>query len=60
LELYCEIMDTFPGIYLIASGGVSGNQDLIALKKANIPAVVLGKAIYEKKITLKEITQLSC
>jgi phosphoribosylformimino-5-aminoimidazole carboxamide ribotide isomerase len=59
-DLYCEIMDTFPGIYLIASGGVSGKQDLIDLEKAKIPAVVLGKAIYENKITLKEITELSC
>jgi hypothetical protein len=38
----------------------AGKQDLIDLEKAKIPAVVLGKAIYENKITLKEITELSC
>jgi phosphoribosylformimino-5-aminoimidazole carboxamide ribotide isomerase len=60
IDLYREIMDTFPNIYLIASGGVSGKQDLIGLDEARIPAVVLGKAIYEGKITLNEISELSC
>jgi phosphoribosylformimino-5-aminoimidazole carboxamide ribotide isomerase len=53
-------METFPDIYLIASGGVSGKHDLIGLDEARIPAVVLGKAIYEGKITLTEISELSC
>lgn len=60
IDLYSEIMDTFPDIYLIASGGVSGKHDLIGLDEARIPAVVLGKAIYEGKITLNEISDLSC
>lgn len=60
VDLYSEIMETFPNIYLIASGGVSGKQDLIALDEAKIPAVVLGKAIYEGRITLNEIAALSC
>jgi phosphoribosylformimino-5-aminoimidazole carboxamide ribotide isomerase len=60
VDLYSEIMDAFPDIYLIASGGVSGKHDLIALDEAQIPAVVLGKAIYEGKITLNEISELSC
>ena len=60
VDLYNEIMETFPDIYLIASGGVSSKHDLIALNEAKIPAVVLGKAIYEGKITLTEISELSC
>ncbi len=60
IVLYSEIMETFPNIYLIASGGVSGKHDLIGLDEARIPAVVLGKAIYEGKITLNEISELSC
>jgi phosphoribosylformimino-5-aminoimidazole carboxamide ribotide isomerase len=60
VDLYKEIMKRFPDCYLIASGGVSGKQDLIDLEEAKIPAVVLGKAIYEGRITLNEIMEMSC
>ena len=60
IDLYKEIMLRFPDCYLIASGGVSGKQDLVDLEEANIPAVVLGKAIYEGRITLNEIVEMSC
>jgi phosphoribosylformimino-5-aminoimidazole carboxamide ribotide isomerase len=60
VDLYKEIMLRFPDCYLIASGGVSGKQDLIDLEEAKIPAVVLGKAIYEGRITLNEIMEMSC
>ena len=55
IELYQEIMDTYPQLHLIASGGVSSLNDIIALNAAGIPAVVFGKAIYEGKINLKEL-----
>ncbi|MGL5957829.1 MAG: 1-(5-phosphoribosyl)-5-[(5-phosphoribosylamino)methylideneamino]imidazole-4-carboxamide isomerase [Phocaeicola sp.] len=58
IELYKEVMKEFPYMHLIASGGVSGIQDLIDLEKAGIPAVVFGKAIYEGKITMKELATL--
>ena len=54
IELYQEIMDAYPQLHLIASGGVSSLNDIIALNAAGIPAVVFGKAIYEGKINLKE------
>jgi phosphoribosylformimino-5-aminoimidazole carboxamide ribotide isomerase len=60
IDLYKEIMMRYPDCYLIASGGVSGKQDLIDLEDAKIPAVVLGKAIYEGRITLNEIVEMSC
>jgi phosphoribosylformimino-5-aminoimidazole carboxamide ribotide isomerase len=60
VDLYKEIMKRFPDFYLIASGGVSGKQDLIDLEEAKISAVVLGKAIYEGRITLNEIVEMSC
>lgn len=60
IDLYKEIMLRFPDCYLIASGGVSGKQDLVDLEEASIPAVVLGKAIYEGRITLNEIVEVSC
>lgn len=55
IALYDEIQKEFPEIYLIASGGVSSVDDIVALEEAQIPAVIFGKAIYEGKITLKDL-----
>lgn len=55
IPLYKEIMAEFPDCRLIASGGVSCMQDIVELNGAGIPAVVFGKAIYEGKISLKEL-----
>ena len=54
VDLYRNLLDEFPGLYLVASGGVSCMEDIITLQKKGIPAVITGKAIYEGKITLKE------
>lgn len=59
IELYKEIISTIPDLYLIASGGVSGMKDIEDLHEANIPAVILGKAIYENRITLKELAHFN-
>ena len=56
VQLYKDIMTQFPTLKLIASGGVSSMKDIEELDKAGIYAVVTGKAIYENKITLEEIT----
>jgi phosphoribosylformimino-5-aminoimidazole carboxamide ribotide isomerase len=56
-ELYREIMKA-TGISLIASGGVSCMNDLYQLKEIGCEGVILGKAIYEGNITLKELQQL--
>ena len=55
IELYKEIMKEFPEMHLIASGGVSCLQDIIALEEAGIPAVIFGKALYEGRITMKDL-----
>ena len=55
IDLYKEMMDTYPQLHLIASGGVSSIDDIKALDAAGIPAVVFGKAIYEGRIDLKEL-----
>lgn len=57
VKLYQELLKAFPDIYLIASGGVSCFQDILDLEAANIPAVILGKAIYEDRVTLKELSR---
>ncbi len=56
-ELYLEIIKETK-IKLIASGGVSRLNDLILLKKTGCEAAIVGKAIYENKITLKELSKL--
>lgn len=55
IDLYKQVMDAYPELHLIASGGVSSKEDIEALDAAGIPAVVFGKAIYEGKINLKEL-----
>ena len=58
LELYKKMLAEKPEMYLIASGGVSSIQDIEQLHEAAVPAVITGKAIYEGKIKLDEITRL--
>lgn len=55
IGLYKEIMNGYPEMHLIASGGVSTIDDIYALEEAQIPAVVFGKAIYEGRIKLKDL-----
>ncbi len=58
-NLYKEIMSLHPGLHLIASGGVSCVDDLIQLHQAGIPAVVIGKAFYEGRISVRDILDLT-
>jgi len=55
VELYQEIMDRFPGIRLIASGGISSVEDIKRLNESGISGVVLGKALLEGKIKPDEL-----
>ena len=56
VELYRKMLDELPGIYLIASGGVGSWADVEALQAAGVSAGILGKAIYEGRISLGEIS----
>ena len=58
IDLYKRVMDAYPELHLIASGGVSGIDDIEALDKAGIPAVVFGKAIYEGRIDLNALIKM--
>lgn len=53
-ELYQEILDKTK-VKLIASGGVSSINDLIKVKELGCEGAILGKAIYEGRISLKEL-----
>ena len=55
VELYSKLLQTFPSIKLIASGGVSGMKDLEDLKKINVDGVIVGKAIYEGRVDISEL-----
>ena len=55
IDLYKRVMEAYPNLHLIASGGVSSKADIEALDEAGIPAVVFGKAIYEGHIDLREL-----
>lgn len=55
IDLYKEIVDNVPYIKLIASGGVSSIADIELLAEMGIPSVIVGKAIYEGNIKLKDL-----
>jgi len=55
IDLYRSLLRQFPGLYLVASGGLSCIEDIFALREIGVPAVITGKAIYEGKIKLEEL-----
>lgn len=55
VKLYEEVLSAYPSLHLIASGGVSCNEDIRDLEAAGIPAVVFGKAFYEGKIMVEQL-----
>ena len=57
IELYKKILQQFPTLQLIASGGVSQLKDLEELRIIGCSAAIVGKAIYENKISLKELSK---
>lgn len=54
-DLYKQIKNEYPHLHLIASGGISCNEDIEELNSYNIPAVVFGKAFYEGKIDINKL-----
>jgi len=59
IELYKKIMEQHPEINLIASGGVSNIDDVIALKEMGCSGAIIGKAIYEGLISLEALVALN-
>ena len=59
IELYQKIIEQFPALHLIASGGVSSLDDLIELEEIGCSAAIVGKAIYENKITISELASFN-
>lgn len=57
--LYQKILKAYPDINLIASGGIKDIKDIKNLKEIDPYGVVVGKAIYENKINLKELAEFA-
>jgi len=58
IDLYKKILAHFPTINLIASGGIKDLDDVKKVKEINPYGVVIGKAIYENKIDLRELAEI--
>ena len=56
LELYRNILAKFPGLHFIASGGVSNIDDVHQLAEIGCSGVIIGKAIYEGRISLRQLS----
>ena len=59
IELYQWLQGRFPGVSFTVSGGISSMEDVERLSEAGLRKVIVGKAIYENRITLKQIEQWS-
>lgn len=57
IMLYSDMMEQFPELHVTASGGVSCISDIKQLDDAGVPAVIVGKAIYEGHITLNDLIE---
>lgn len=57
VDLYGKILRESPGIQLVASGGISSMDDIHLLEETGCEGAIIGKAIYEGKISLKELEQ---
>ena len=58
-DLYKNIVSKFPELHFIASGGVSSLQDLHALQEVGCAGVIVGKAIYENRISLEDLKKFN-
>lgn len=58
-ELYRKILEKNKGIQLIASGGIRHLDDVLQMKEIGMAGAIIGKAIYEGKIDIKELAKLS-
>jgi len=56
--LYKKLKKRYPNLKLIASGGISSTEDLAELAYINMYAAIVGKAIYEHKIELRDLKNI--
>jgi phosphoribosylformimino-5-aminoimidazole carboxamide ribotide isomerase len=56
-DLYKNIVSKFPALHFIASGGVSSMDDIYRLEETGCKGVIIGKAIYERRITVASLSK---
>ena len=54
-EFYAALQGQFPGVEITVSGGIASMADIEALDGAGLRSVIVGKALYEGRITLEEL-----
>ncbi len=59
-QLYLSLAEKYPGITFTVSGGISSMEDIRSLNEFGLPRVIVGKAIYENRISLNEIKEFVC
>ena len=59
VDLYKEMLEELPGIVLTASGGIGSLADVESLDAVGVPSVIVGKAIYEGRISLKDVERIN-
>lgn len=55
--LYAELMEKHPSVIFTASGGIGSMDDITALDEIGMPRVIVGKALYEGRIALEDLTR---
>lgn len=58
ISLYSSILSEFPGIKLVASGGVTTLEEIQQLRAIGCAGAIIGKAIYEGQLRLSDLTKL--
>ena len=58
-ELYVQLQGHYPTVDFTVSGGIGSMADIVRLNDKGLRKVIIGKAIYENRITLKDIEQWS-
>ncbi len=58
-DLYVNLQNRYPNVCITVSGGISSMEDIENLERKNLKRVIVGKAIYEGRITLKDIEKWS-
>lgn len=58
-QMYCELQQAYPGVDFTVSGGISSMADIERLNELGLRRVIVGKAFYEKRISLKDIEKWS-
>ena len=57
VEFFASLKQAFPAIELFASGGIAALSDIVALKRSGINGVIVGKALYEGRLTLADLME---